>query len=119
MLRSTWSVVAGYLIFAVPVVLLFWISGHRPQAHVPLVFAVGSTLFGIAFALLAGYLAAWLAPRRRFLHAVFVACLIAIGALASLAASPQGTSTWSQWSTLCVIAPAAIAGGLLRTRRRR
>ena len=114
MLKSILAVVAGYLVFGVSAALLFRFAGQAPHAEVPLAFMVWTTVYGMVFALVAGYVAAALAPSRPRRHAVIVAVLIAASALGSLVASPAGTSRWSQVTSLVCIAPCAALGGRLR-----
>jgi ABC-type Mn2+/Zn2+ transport system permease subunit len=114
--RSIVAVVVGYLVFAGSAVALFQVSGQAPHAPASLPFMLGSTLYGILFAALGGYLAARLVPRRPELHGAAVAALIALGAAASLVARHGTGSVWSQVSAVLLMAPAAWGGGYLRAR---
>jgi hypothetical protein len=77
---------------------------------------VGALAYGVAFALLGGYLSGWIAGRRPVAHAVIVAVILALGATASLLATLGKGTVWSQVSAIAVMAPAAVAGGWLRQR---
>jgi hypothetical protein len=119
MLRSIAGVAAGYLVFALSAVLLFQVSGQDPKSFPELWFLVGSTLYGIAFATLGGFVAAVIAGRRPALHAIVVAAIIGALALVSLIASLGRGSVWSEIAVLFFMTPAAAIGGFIRDRRRR
>jgi O-antigen/teichoic acid export membrane protein len=117
MLRSVSAVVVGYLPFGVSAVLLFKLTGRDPHAPAPLGFMLLSTLYGVAFAILSGYLAARLAGRRPLSHAIAVAGIIGLGALISIVLRPVGAALWSQMTALVLMAPSASLGGLIHRRR--
>ena len=116
-LRSIGAVLAGYLVFAVSGALLFMLTGWDPHAAAPVGVIVLSTLYGITFALLAGYLATSLAGRAPLGHAIAVAGLIGLGAIVSMVMSAAGAALWSQLSALVLMAPSAAFGGLIRQGR--
>src|SRR4051794_27881064 len=116
MMRFIAAVITGYLIFAMSAALLFQFAGQDPYATPSLAFGVGSVLWGIGFATLAGYTAAVTAEQKNLVPGIVVGCLIATGALASLVSEKQQGSTWSQLSALLLMAPAACAGGLIYER---
>jgi amino acid transporter len=62
--RSIVSVIIGYLIFALTAFGLFQISGQPPHQAAPLWFMLGTVIYGCVFALIGGYVAAWLCKRR-------------------------------------------------------
>jgi len=76
-----------------------------------------SIAFGLAFALLGGYVAAWLAQRRPVAHSAGVAALVAIGALVSLVSTLGNGAVWSQVAALMLMAPCAVLGGWLRLKQ--
>jgi hypothetical protein len=115
--RSVAAVVFGYLIFAVSAVLLFQISGQAPHAPASPAFMVGSTLYGVVFAALSGYVAGRLARHHPVRHASAVAGLIALGAAASLLGQARSGGVWSQLAALLLMAPAAWVGGYWRSRQ--
>ena len=116
-LRSIGAVVAGYAVFAVSGALLFMLTGWDPHGPAPLGVIALSTLYGMAFATLAGYVAASLAGRAPLGHAIAVAGLIGLGALVSMVMSAAGSALWSQLTALVLMAPSAAFGGLIRRRR--
>ena len=111
-LRSIAAVVAGYVVFAGSAALLFQLSGIDPHAPSSAGFKIGSIIWGVVFALVAGWLTARVAARRPGAHAAVLALLIAAGALISLLASSPA-SVWSQMAALVLMAPAAWIGGVL------
>ncbi len=114
--RSLGAVAAGYIIFGGSAALLFQVSGQAPHEAAPVWFKIASILWGAVFALVAGWLTALIAARRRGTHAAILAALIALGAIVSLAASP-GDAIWSQVAALVVMAPCAWLGGLRAKQR--
>ena len=126
MVRSILAVLVGYLTFGVSAFLLFQLSGQDPQVVPELRFFVFSILYGIGFAMLAGYLAASIARSVEVRHAAAVAAIL--GLLSSLsiilkltAPQPEWSAgigaIWSDLSVLLLMAPAAVVGGYLRQRR--
>ena len=115
-IRSTIAVLLGYVVFAGSAVILFQVSGHRPHAAASLPFEAGTLVYGIFFAAIGGWLAAWIAARRPIEHGIILAAVIAIGAIISLLFS-DAAATWSQWSALLFMAPAAIGGSYWRSRQ--
>ncbi len=112
MLRSVAAVAAGYFVFAASAVMLFQLSGVDPHAPTSAGFKIGNVVWGVVFALVAGWLTARVAARRPGTHAAVLALLIALGAVVSLLAS-RSASSWSQASALLFMAPAAWIGGIL------
>jgi hypothetical protein len=117
MLRSIFAVIVGYVIFAASGFALFQLSGRPPHGEATLPFKIGAVAYGIAFALAAGYVGAFLSGRRPLVHGAAVAAILALGATASLIATVGRGAIWSQACALAFMAPAAIAGGWLRGRR--
>ena len=117
MLRSIAAVIAGYVVFAVSAVALFVIAGRDAQAAAPVGFMIFSTVYGMLFAGLAGYLAARIAGRRELLHAAIVTTIIAAGAVSAIFTRPEGGTIWAQLAAVLLMAPAATLGGWLRRPR--
>ena len=118
-LRSIASVLLGYIVFAVSAFSYFKIVKQAPHEAAPLSIMLGSIAIGIVAAYLGGYLAALLAGRRPLTHGIAVACILALGAAASLASTlGHGGAIWSQVAALVLMAPSAAAGGWFRSRRR-
>jgi hypothetical protein len=113
MLRSFGAVIAGYVSFTVLAVALFAVTGRDAHAPAPLTFMIGSTLCGMLFAGLGGYVAARLAGRGPLAHAAALAVVIALGAGISLVTSPGGDAAWSQVAAMFLMAPSALLGGLV------
>ncbi len=111
MLRTITGVIIGYLIFAGTAALLFQLTHQKPHAPATMGFMATSIAYGVAFALLAGYIATAVARRKRAATAVGV--IIALGAIISLIAEPAAAK-WSPVAALVLMAPAAMLGGALR-----
>jgi hypothetical protein len=115
--RSIVAVVIGYLVFALSAFAFFQVSGQAPHRVAPVPVMLASVAFGMVFALLGGYLAAWLAGRRPMAHGVGVAVVLAVGALVSLLGTLGKSAIWSQVAALVLMAPSALFGGWLRARQ--
>lgn len=112
-LRSLAALIVGYLVFVISAVAFFKLSGREPHAPQPTWFMVVSTIYGMLFAALGGYLASRIAPSRPRLHACATAGILAAGAIASLLSSPATDATWSMWGAILLMAPACCVGGML------
>jgi NhaP-type Na+/H+ and K+/H+ antiporter len=115
--RSIFSVIVGYLIFALSAFTLFQISGQPPHQAAPAPFMVGSIVYGAVFALVGGYVAARLARRRPLAHGLAVAVVLALGAAISLLSTVGKGAIWSQVAALAIMARCAALGGWLRSRQ--
>ena len=114
--RSVAAVLLGYLVFALSAMALFSISGHDPHAPASTIFIVFTTMYGMVFDGLSGFLAAWISKRWKFEHAFAVACLIAVvGAISAFATIGRG-SLWTQVVAVLIIAPMAMVGGYVKIR---
>lgn len=117
MIRSILAVLVGYFIFALSALAFFRISGQAPHQAAPVPVMFGSIAFGMVFALLGAYVAAWLATRRPFAHGLAVAAVLALGATISLFSTLGNGAVWSQVAALALMAPSAVLGGWLRSRQ--
>ena len=113
-MRSIAAVIAGYLIFGISAGLLFRVAQRDPHSPAPVTFMILSTVYGLVFACLGGYVAARIAQRLELLHAVVLALLMATVALISLFAAIDKGPVWSQIAALLFMAPAAAVGGMVR-----
>jgi hypothetical protein len=111
------AVIAGYLVFVASTLALFKLSGHDPHAPASLTFMGLSVLYGMFFAAVGGFIAAWLARRWEFEHSLAVATLIAASGAASLLARPGPGALWTQLAAVLIMAPMAMVGGYLRQRQ--
>lgn len=116
--RSALAVIVGYLVFALPTAALFALSGIDPHVPASAGFALLAVLFGLVFALIAGYVTVWIAARDALWPVLTVASLIAVVAAASAAAGHGRDALWSEAAALVLMAPAVVVGGAIRLRRR-
>ncbi|HET6266770.1 MAG TPA: hypothetical protein VFG11_03560 [Acidobacteriota bacterium] len=114
MLRSILSIVFGHFVFSVGAAAIFWLSGTDPNAAAPWLTMVLTTIIGMLFALLAGYLTALTAPRRPQLHANILACLLVVEALASMILQYSSAAIWTQIAAIVLMAPLVSLGGRVR-----
>jgi hypothetical protein len=115
LLKNVLAVLVGYLIYAVPTVMLYSIADQTPPLRPSDSFLLGSTVQGIVFSFLGGYVAAWLAPQRDRFHAGLVALIIAVTALLQAWGQPTLTASGATLTLLFFIAPSAWLGGVLRS----
>jgi len=117
--RSVVAVIAGCAIFAVSAGALFALSGQDAHGEASVPFMVLAVVYGVAFALLGGYVSGWIASRAPFTHGLIVAGILALGAGISLIVTVSKGAIWSQVTALTAMAPAAALGGYLRARTSR
>ena len=117
LLRSVIAVFIGYVLFAGPSFAIFRVTGQDPHAPAAFSFMALSALGGMFFAAIGGFVAGAIAGRRPIAHGFATALLLAAGATASLVSTlDHGGAIWSQVAALVLMAPSAVAGGLLRAR---
>jgi hypothetical protein len=116
-MKSLLAVLVGYLVFGVPTIILFTVAGVDPRQEPELGFRIWSTVYGVFFAFVGGYVAARIAGKKEVTHATAMACILALLATVSLVAQPGHASLWSQIAALGFMTPAAILGGVLRARQ--
>ena len=119
MVRGILGIIVGYLIFAGSAVALFALSRQDPHISASPRFLVLSIVYGIFFALLAGYITALIANVNDLRYVLLLAAIMAAAALVSLLARPGAGAIWSQLSALLLMAPAALVGGHLRLQQLR
>src|SRR2546429_9990619 len=119
MLRGILAIIVGYLILSGIAGALITFSRQDPYGNVSLKFLLLSVLYGVSFALLAGYVTALIGKVDDLRYVLLLAAVIAAGALFSLLARPGAGAIWSQVSALLLMAPAALVGGHLRLQQLR
>jgi hypothetical protein len=112
--RSAVAVLVGYAVFAVSAGALFQLSGQDPHGEATAPFKIVAVVYGVAFALLGGYVGGWIGSRSPFAHGLVIAGILALGAGVSLLATVGHGYIWSQITALTAMAPAAALGGYLR-----
>ncbi len=108
--------VLGFLLFVGLRFLLLQITQINPHGPASISIKIGSIIFGILFALLAGYIASFIGGRPDFVAAWIVGGLIAIGSIVWMAMT---VVAWNQMTVLLFMAPAAVVGGRAYAIRRR
>ncbi len=102
------GVVFGYLFFELLWFALFRVTNTDPHAPAGISFQLGAVIFGLLFALTAGYLATFIGGRPHFIAAWIVGGLIALSAVVIMIR--YGTA-WPQLAALFFMAPAVVIGG--------
>jgi hypothetical protein len=98
-IRAMLGAFCGYVIFALSGVALGVVSGRNLHTPQPLWFIALTAGYGVLFAGLGGLVASRIAPHRGW-AVLGMTCLLALGAAASLVASPAADARWSQWRLL-------------------
>ncbi len=114
-LRAILAVVVGYVVYSSGILAFFALSGRDRHGHHALSFLLFSAFVGALYSAFAGYLCVAMIGRGSLGPAIALAVVIAVDAGLSLDYVPQGGSAWSQILTMLLFAPAAIAGGALRS----
>lgn len=116
-MSSVLAVLAGYVVFGASAGALFAVTGQDPHTTPTALFMVAGTAYGVAFAILGGWLTARLAPSNPTAHVRVVALVIGGIGLASLAFQYSRGSVWSELATVLVMAPSTLVGTRLAARR--
>lgn len=115
-MRTFLAILVGYCVFGVSAVILFQVSHVDPHQEPGIGFMIGSTLYGIIFAIGAGYTAARIARTGELRNGIIVGGFIALLAAISIIAQPGSPTHWSQIAAIVFMAPAAVLGGWFRAR---
>jgi hypothetical protein len=118
-MRGVLGVVSGYVIFAGSAVLYFRLANVDPHSPAVVSFEMLTLAYGLAFALLGGFVAGKVARRTDLMSGILLALVIALGATVSIIARPGAGALWTQTAALLLFAPASVAGDWIRIRRRR
>lgn len=118
MVRTVLGVLIGDVIFAGSAALLFYFTRTDPHSPASPGFIFFSVLFGLAFALLGGFVAGKISGRADLITGLLLAAIIAIPAIITAISRPGEGAIWSQMFALLVMSPAAIFGDWLRKSRR-
>ena len=118
LMRGVLAVVSGYLIFAGSAVLFFRLANVDPHSPAAVVFEMLTIAYGVAFALLGGFVAGNVARRTDLMSGIVLALVIALGATVSVITRPGAGALWTQTAALLLFAPASVAGDWIRISRR-
>ena len=110
------GVVFGYLLFEVLWRGIFHVTDTDPHAPASMLFEFGAVVFGMLFALLAGYIASFIGGRPHFIAAWVAGGLVALTAILIMFAK---LVAWPQMVELFFMAPAVVVGGWTYVLRRR
>jgi fructose-specific phosphotransferase system IIC component len=102
------GVVFGYLFFELLWFELFHVTNTDPHAPASISFQLGAVIFGLLFALTAGFLASFIGGRPHFIAAWIAGGLIALTAVVIMI---RFGAAWPQLMALLFMAPATVIGG--------
>lgn len=116
-LRTVIGIIAGNVIFIASTLLLFYLARVDPHARASPGFILVAVLYGVAFALLSGFVAGWIGKRPDIISGLVLAFIIAVPAAITLVSRPGEGAVWSQTAALLLMAPAALMGDWIRKNR--
>lgn len=116
-MRSLVSVVAGFLGLMTATAGLWFLFGYGLDEIPPQRFLIFSLACEVVFAAASGYLTAWIAGSKQGAHSLALAVVIVLHGVVSLPAAPANYPLWVPLSTIFVLAPCSLLGGVLRERR--
>ena len=118
MLRSIGAVVAGYLLIAAAIILLFAVAFPDPLAFPGQEFMLFSLAYGFLFGILGGYVCGRIARRAEVKHAAVIAGIGILLSILSMAFAPAKEPMWYQLANMVALTAAVLLGGWLRARQR-
>jgi len=114
MVRSIISIISGYLIFGLAVLLLWIAFGYRPHSVPPTGFLVFSVFCECLFALGSGYVVALIARRRELLHTGILTAIFVVLGLLTVVTTMNKLPLWVNLTTIFPTAPCILLGGWIR-----
>jgi hypothetical protein len=114
MVRSIISIISGYLIFGVAVLLLWIAFGYRPHSIPPTGFLVFSVFCECLFALGSGYVVALIARRGELLHAGILTAIFVVLGFLSVLMPVNHLPLWVNLTTIFPTSPCILLGGWIR-----
>lgn len=115
MARKILGIIVGYAIFVATSLALFKISGQDPHSNPSTFFVIVTTIYGLAFSFVAGFVTQLIAKTNLKLNYI-LAFIIAGFATFSLLKS-EGNH-WTQILAILIFAPISIFGGIFNINRR-
>jgi peptidoglycan/LPS O-acetylase OafA/YrhL len=112
-IRSLLSLIAGYLIFALAMVLLWMAFGYKPKDIPPEGFLVFSICCECLIAVGAGYAAAKIVNWKEMAHTGILTGVFAFLGVLALIWPHNALPWWANLATIFPIAPCFLLGGLM------
>jgi len=110
------GIVLGYLLFELLWYLLFQVTNTDMHAPASISFEAGAVIFGLLFALAAGFLASFIGGRPHFIAAWVAGVMVAVTAIVVMV---RKGPAWPQVAALLFMAPGVVVGGYTYVLRRR
>lgn len=114
MVRSVISIISGYLIFGVAVILLWIAFGYKPHSVPPTGFLVFSVFCECLFALGSGYVVALIARRKELLHTGILMVIFVVMGVLSVLIPMNHLPLWVNLTTIFPTSAFILLGGLIR-----
>ena len=110
------GIILGYLFFELLWYLLFRVTNTDPHAPASISFQAGAVIFGLLFALAAGFLASFIGGRPHFIAAWVAGALVAVTAIVIMV---RKGPAWPQVAAVLFMSPSIVVGGYTYVLRRR
>ena len=110
------GIVLGYLLFELLWYAMFQVTNTDMHAPASIPFEAGAVIFGLLFALAAGFLASFLGGRPHFIAAWVAGGLVALTAIVVMI---RKGPAWPQAAALLFMSPGVVVGGYTYVLRRR
>ena len=120
MLRSIVSIVVGFIVWYASVVILWILFGYNAGNMPSSDFLMFSVVVEALFAVGVGYLTALIAKKKEHIHGIILGIVFAVYGIVDLIIyflKDFEMPFWVPVTTIVIIAPCAVLGGWLRSRR--
>lgn len=114
MIRSIISIISGYLVFTMTMLLLWAVFGYKPNSVPPTEFLIFSVCCECLFALGSGYVVALIARRKELVHTGILVAVLVVLTLMTILVFKNKLPLWANLSTIFPISPYVLLGGLIR-----
>lgn len=118
MLRSIGAVVAGYLVIAIAIIVMFVIAFPDPTVIPGMGFMIFSLIYGFLFGILGGWVCGLIAQRAEVKHAAVIAAIGILISVLTMIFAPAKEPMWYQIANMVLLTIALLIGGWLRTQQR-
>ncbi len=118
MLRSIGAVVAGYLVIAIAIIVMFVIAFPDPTVVPSMGFMIFSLIYGFLFGILGGWVCGLIARKAEVKHAAVIAAIGILLSVLSMIFATAKEPTWYQIANMVLLTIAVLIGGWMRARQK-
>lgn len=119
MRRSILAVIGGYVVMSIGIMALFMVAFPNPTlaATPSMNFMLFSLAYGFVFAVIGGYVTAWIAKRAEMKHTLALIGLGIVMGIVSVVMAAVKQPKWYQSGNFVVMIAGNLLGGYLRARQ--